>query len=153
MWTIEALPEPMVRAIRETGTDERSVPARRVTAVDPRYPCRRCLREAAFMSEVLLVSINPFATDSPYAQRSPAFVCVRCAHDEPAASMPEIVTTRRVNLRAFGAAETMLYPHSQVVDGADASAALDRMFADTAVEKVHIHTALHGCYLCRAVRT
>ncbi len=149
---IEPLADALVRAVRESTSDERGVAARKVTAQDPRYPCRSCLKEAGLGAQVLLVSVNPFETDSPYAQRSPVFICVDCERAAETETMPEIVTSRRVNLRAFGSEETMLYRHSTIVEGREASAAIAAIFQDEAVEKVHIHTALHGCYLARAVR-
>jgi hypothetical protein len=146
-WTFEALP-PALLAEARAGR----LPHRRLIAADPRLPCRCCLAEAVIGADVLLVSVDPFATASIYAQPGPVFVCAACARRADTADPPEIVSSRNVGLRAFDRDETMLYPHSAIVAGSGISEALSVIFSDRAVDKVHVHTALHGCYLCRAVR-
>ena len=118
-----------------------------------RYPCRHCLNEAQMDSDVLLLSYKPLRAETPYAGRGPIFLCAEAcqAYSAPNA-VPEIVATRRVNLRAYESSGKMLYRHSRVAEGSDVQKQIEDIMANAAVEEIHAHTALHGCYLCRFIR-
>ncbi|MCP5031930.1 MAG: DUF1203 domain-containing protein [Actinomycetia bacterium] len=46
----------------------------------PGYPCRQCLQDAQIGEELILVSYDPFGSDSPYRSASPIFLHrVECA--------------------------------------------------------------------------
>jgi hypothetical protein len=106
-------------------------------------------------TDLILMRYSPFSarSRSPYAERGPIFLCGGdCAAHAPSDRMPEIVTSRQVNIRAYDAGDTMLYAHSQLADGRDADGVVARLFADPNVRQVHIRTALHGCFLCAVER-
>jgi hypothetical protein len=122
-------------------------------ATDRRFPCRHCLAEVRFMADALLLPYWPFRGRGAYATRGPIFLCAEpCRAYQESGVLPEIVATRRVNLRAYDGSETMIYRHSCLVEGDATEAAVNSMLGDPEVAEVHAHTALHGCFLCRLVR-
>jgi hypothetical protein len=118
-----------------------------------RYPCRHCLDEARMDSDVLLLSYKPLEFETPYAERGPIFLCAEAcpAYSAPNA-VPEIVATRRVNLRAYDSSGKMLYRHSRLAEGSEVQLQIEEILADETVREIHAHTALHGCYLCKFIR-
>ncbi|MGE0847419.1 MAG: DUF1203 domain-containing protein [Flavobacteriaceae bacterium] len=117
-------------------------------------PCRHCLRDVGMEGGVVLIAHSPFAGEGPFAETGPIFVCGEaCARAElEAGELPEIVLRRPVSLRAYDRREKMLYPHNRVVDGAAAGAAIAAILDDASVERVHVRTRDHGCFLCAVVR-
>src|SRR5215468_3060912 len=86
-------------------------------------PCRHCMRQTRPGADLILLKYSPFSSRSrsPYAERGPIFLCGEdCAAHSPPDSLPEIVTSRQVNIRAYDARDFMLYAHSQLADGRDA---------------------------------
>jgi hypothetical protein len=123
------------------------------TTGDSRLPCRHCLAEARQGGEVLLISYKPIAQETPYAGRGPIFICAEeCKPFAGEQTVPEIVATRQINLRAYDASGTMLYRHSRIVAGAEAGDHIGALLDDDMVGEVHAHTALHGCFLCKFLR-
>ena len=57
---------------------------------------------------------------------------------------------RLLSLRGFSADGSMV--DADVVDGSDAEALIERLFADPAVAYIHAHSARPGCYLARIDR-
>ena len=58
--------------------------------------------------------------------------------------------SRLLSLRAYDGEGMMI--EADVVDGLRAEDLIERMFANTAVETIHVHYARRGCYACRIVR-
>ena len=116
----------------------------------PGYPCRQCLRDAAIGDELLLVSFDPFHRDSPYRSASPIFIhrhaCGPC--DEP--GVPEQLTRRQLSVRAFDADALMI--DAAIIAGTDLDATVQRFFAESAAEFIHVHNATRGCWAVAVVR-
>ena len=148
-------PADVVRAARAHRIDPWGNVARFLPAVDRSAPCRHCMRGTHPGGDLLLLKFSPFAANSPspYAERGPIFLCGdECAPYAAHSRLPETVTTRQVNIRAYDAADLMLYGHSQLADGTEAEGVVARLLEDATVRKVHIRTALHGCFLCAVER-
>jgi hypothetical protein len=116
----------------------------------PGYPCRQCLRDADIGDELILVSWDPFDTDSPYRSASPIFL-----HKEPcgapdADGVPEQLLVRQLSVRAFDGAAMMI--DAAVVDGHELADTLARFFAEPACDHVHVHNASRGCWATRVDR-
>jgi hypothetical protein len=115
------------------------------------YPCRQCLRDAEIGDELILVSHDPFDTDSPYRCASPVFLHrTPCAPHEPSSQLPEQLTSRRLSVRAFDDAAMMR--DGDVIDGSSLDACIARMLADPAVAFLHVHNAGRGCLAARIER-
>ncbi len=118
----------------------------------PGYPCRQCLRDAEVGDELILVSHDPFTTDSPYRTCSPIFLHRHdCAATLDADVIPMQILRRQLSVRAFDDQEMMV--DAAVIDGADAATTLVRFFGSAEVDHVDIHNATRGCWAARAVRT
>lgn len=118
---------------------------------EPGFPCRLCLRDAKIGETVLLVSYDPFRTNSPYRSASPIFLhetpCVRLERKE----ISKQQSNRLLSLRAFNADEFML--EGKVVQGGDLETAVGELFADASVDFIHVHNAGPGCWALRIDRS
>lgn len=112
----------------------------------PGYPCRQCLRDADIGEELILVSHDPFAKDTPYRSAGPIFLHrTPCA---PAVStgddLPTQLTRRQLSVRSFDTDEMMI--DAVVIDGEDLGDTV-RMFFDAAEsDSIHVHNANRGCW-------
>ncbi len=122
-----------------------------VADAKPSYPCRQCLRDAEIGEELLLVSYDPFETDSPYRSASPIFLHRRpCTPPLDLHELPEQLTIRQLSVRAFDIDALMI--DAAIVQGDQLAATLDRLFADAACDHVHVHNATRGCWAVRVDR-
>jgi len=111
----------------------------------PGFPCRQCLRDAEIGEELILVSHDPFAADSPYRSASPIFLHREpCGDPVETTSVPEQFAVRQLSVRGFDPEAMML--DAAVIDGADLAATLDRFFENPSIEHAHIHFAGRGCW-------
>jgi hypothetical protein len=117
----------------------------------PGYPCRQCLRDASVGDELILVSYDPFTSDSPYRSASPIFL-----HREPCSPpadrtvLPAQLTSRQLSVRSFDAGALMI--DAAVIDGTDLDATLRRLFNEPVCDHVHVHNATRGCWAVRVDR-
>ncbi len=118
---------------------------------DTPFPVRCCLSDETRADRVLLVSVQPPVADSPYTVRSPVYIHRdSCSGQAPAASAPEILTTRRLSLRAYD--ERHMITGSTVVEGVEVERAAAGLLDDERASYVHVHFAGPGCYACRIDR-
>ncbi len=117
----------------------------------PGYPCRHCLRDAEIGEELILVAYDPFTQDSPYRSTSPIFL-----HAEPCVpalgsdALPEQLTVRTLSVRAFD--DQAMMTNAEVIEGRDLENTIERFFADTAVDQIHVHNASPGCWAVTVTR-
>ena len=79
-------------------------PGRRVTLVESGAPCRHCLRPGATGEEMLLLTHQPFAGDSPYAVPSPIFIhASACARYETPDELPLLLRNGLRGVRSYDA--------------------------------------------------
>ena len=148
------IPQAVADRIRETRKDGHGNTGIEPTRADaPRgFPCRVCLEEAKVGEEVLLFSYSPFERPVPYRSVGPVFVHARsCAPYGPRASVPELMRSRLISLRAYDSRDRMV--ECDVVDGAALEAMVARFFANPEVACIHAHNARAGCFVCRIERT
>jgi Protein of unknown function (DUF1203) len=144
MFTIEAVPAHVAERLRAGAT------VVRVADESPGYPCRQCLRDAELNEELVLVSYDPFDTNSPYRCPGPIFLHREdCGDRLDPSAVPDQLARRRLSLRTFDGAAMML--DGRVVDGADLAAALDQLLVLPGADRVHIHNAGPGCFAATAV--
>ena len=117
-----------------------------VTAdVSPGFPCRQCLRDAEVGEELILVSHDPFAVDSPYRSASPIFLHAhRCELEFRDDELPEQLTRRQLNVRSFDDAAMMV--DAMAIDGSELAATIETMFQDPTSSFLHVHNAPRGCW-------
>lgn len=133
------------------GADVETIGGRLTTVSESNTaPCRRCLTDAQPGDDVFLVSYDPFNVDSPYRCASPVFVHAGDCERYEGSEIPEQQRRRLLSVRSFDA-DAMMH-EAEVVDGTDLDAALDKMFADEAVEFIHVHNAKPGCFAVHVAR-
>ena len=125
--------------------------ARRVVATaDFGFPCRVSLEDAQPGDELLLLSFEHQPAASPYRASGPIYVRRSSRRRQLApGEIPPYVARRQISLRAYDDAAMIVA--AEVVDGSAVSAQLARLFADPAVQYVHLHNAKRGCFSCTAL--
>jgi hypothetical protein len=124
---------------------------RRTADSAPGFPCRVSLEDAPVGAELLLLPYEHHPARSPYRSSGPIFVCRDAKRsDLPPGEVPPYVTRRLMSLRAYDASAMMI--DAAVCEGAEVAVVLDGLFADGAVDYVHLHNAKRGCFSCVASR-
>lgn len=123
---------------------------RYVADAEPGFPCRRCLLDAKIGEEVILVSHDPFESESPYRSASPIFLHAQECHPVDCDSVPDQMTCRQLSVRSFDVDEMMI--DAMVVDGADLDELIRQLLTNDASDKLHIHNAQRGCYAAEVKR-
>jgi Protein of unknown function (DUF1203) len=143
--------EPFAPLFALSDTELAARGMQRVTADSkPGYPCRVSLEDAAIGDTLILLPFDHQPAHSPYKASGPIFVRENARQRYDGAAIPEVLHGRLLSLRGYDADDLIV--EADVIDGAQAQAALTRMFANTSVRYVHIHNAKRGCYSCRVDR-
>ena len=125
---------------------------RRIATEKPGFPCRISLADAEIGDEVVLVNYSHQDGASPYRASHAIYVRKGAEQARPAVGeTPEFFRTRMLSLRAFD--DRAMIVAADLVDGANLGPALETLFAQPAVDYVHIHFAKFGCYAARADRS
>ena len=127
-----------------------SEPVRRVADISPGWPCRRCLHDAEVGEVLLLVSYDPWTTDSPYRQPGPVFVHERDCEPWTGDELPKQQTTRLLSVRVIDREGMQIA--GDVVPGNELRASLERTFSNPETAFVHLHNAGPGCFAARVDR-
>ncbi|WHU01070.1 DUF1203 domain-containing protein [Sphingomonas sp. NIBR02145] len=117
----------------------------------PDAPCRVELVDVDPGETVLLVNHAHLPVASPY--RSAHAIFVREGAEVPARfenRIPEPLAIRLLSVRAFDGAGMMT--DADVVEGNALEPLIARMFADPAVDYLHVHNAKRGCFAARVDR-
>ena len=123
-----------------------------VADTKPGYPCRQCLRDAEIGEELILVSHDPFTTESPYRSTSPIFLHRHeCVPPSDPHELPIQLTERLLSVRSFDRGEMMI--DAAVVDGNDLGDTIGRFFGSEESQRVHVHNANRGCWAVTVERS
>jgi len=118
----------------------------------PGFPCRVSLRDAEVGETLLLLNFEHLAVASPYRARHAIYVREHAAEAHvPVDEIPEVLRRRLLSLRAFDKRGMLL--DADVTEGREIEPLIGRMFADRAVEYIHVHNAKPGCFAARVDRT
>jgi hypothetical protein len=99
---------------------------------------------------VLLVSYDPWTTDSPYRQAGPVFVHERDCEPWTGDELPQQLTSRLLSVRVIDHRGMQIA--GEVVQGSDLAVELERRFSDPETAYVHLHNAGPGCFAARVDR-
>jgi hypothetical protein len=145
-------PEQFVSWARLTDDELESRSARRrVADRQPGFPCRVSLQDAAPGDRLILLPYEHHAVDSPYRAAGPIYVRENAQRwQEPLDVVPPVLRTRLLSVRAYDVRG--MIEDADVVQGEALEERIESMFADTAIDYVHVHFARHGCYACRIER-
>lgn len=112
---------------------------------NPGYPCRQCLRDADVGEELILVSHNPFTTNSQYRSASPIFLHrLACEPPNDPTHLPQQLTQRQLSVRSFDQDEMMI--DAAVIDGQELAHTIQGFFENATSEQIHVHNATRGCW-------
>jgi hypothetical protein len=124
---------------------------RTADARNPGYPCRVSLTDSKPGDELILVNYEHHAVDSPYRMRFAIYVRKGEETFDRVDEVPEQLRIRTLAVRAFDADAMMV--GTEVVDGHQLVAAIERLFGNPQAAYLHIHYAAPGCYAARVERT
>jgi len=126
--------------------------ARRVVADEPgSFPCRVSLADAEVGDDLILTNYSHLDEHSPYRASHAIYVRKDVTRAVPKpGDVPAVLAKRLLSVRAF--ARDHMMTHADVVDGGVLADSLRNMFADLAVDYVHIHNAKQGCFAAKATR-
>jgi Protein of unknown function (DUF1203) len=116
------------------------------------YPCRVTLQDAVPGEQVLLFTYAHQPADSPYRASGPIIVRREAARSHIAVNeVPDQQRRRLLSVRAYDARDWIV--DSDVVQGTELEATIERLFANHSVEYLHLHNARHGCFAARVDRS
>ena len=128
-----------------------AIGALRVVADDPRMPCRVSMAHAEPGEELLLLNHAHQPANTPY--RSTHAIYVRRAADrayDGVDTVPEVMTTRLVAIRAFDERHMMI--DADVSEGDATAALIEKLLANPDAAYLQAHYARRGCFAARIER-
>jgi len=124
---------------------------RRVADQNPGFPCRVSLQDAPIGERLILLPFEHQSADSPYRAAGPIFVRERALRwHEPVDVVPPVLRTRLLSVRGYDA--DGMIEEADVVEGERLEECIASMFAQPAIDYLHVHFARRGCYACRVER-
>ena len=148
---IAGLPEAVTREVRETlRSPEYGHPAVREVARGT-GPCRACLNTFEVgQDERLLFTHRPPGSDGTLGAPGPVFIHAHDCGRYNDRVFPPGLRTLPLFIEARASGNRIL--EGRAVPGAHADAVLEEMFANSAVEFLHLRHAEAGCFIARVDR-
>ncbi len=147
---VRAIPAEHLDRIRTAGRDELGNELHPWPAAGGEQ-LRCCLRDAGPTEPVLLIGYRPSDLGGPYAETGPVFVHAGPCPGYPAPwAYPAGFRTRDQIFRAYGPDGRIV--DAEVVAGADAEAAIERLLARPEVDRIDCRNVAYGCYTFRVER-
>jgi hypothetical protein len=123
----------------------------RMTVDDPTYPCRVSLTDRDIGETVLLINHVSHDVAGPYRASHAIFIAEA---DQEAAEfvdeIPPVFAHRLLSLRGFDADGMMA--DAILTQPGEADAGIRRLFDNPAVELIHAHNAIRGCFSAKIER-
>ncbi len=147
------LPTETVAAIRAGRRDAYGRPIEVHRSDGDVFPCRHCLGAVPEGRDYLILAWRPFASDNPYAETGPIFLCADdCPAHEPSDRVPAILRSPTYIVRAYDRDERIIYGTGGVVPTAGIADRARALLADPDVAFVDVRSAANNCFQCRATR-
>lgn len=124
---------------------------RMTASAKPGAPCRVTLEDAEPGETLILVNHVSHDVANPY--RASHAIFVREEAGEAAVYegvLPPVFAPRVLSLRGFGAEGMML--DARLIQPGEAEEGIDALFANPAIETIHAHYAVRGCFAARIDR-
>jgi hypothetical protein len=147
------IPTELAESVRATGkAPVYGFPAHKETAAG-RAPCRHCLKLIRQKEEdLLLFTYDPFRELGQPPLPGPVYIhAEQCQRDAGQNSFPEEYRGRLLTLAAYGENRQLL--SEQRLNGESEDQAAEALFADPAVQYIHVRSTEAGCYLFRLERS
>lgn len=128
------------------------VGARRCIAdTKPGFPDRIEVRDAEPGETLILLNYEHQPANTPYRSSHAIFVLENATTPLVIVdAIPEVMRVRTMSLRAFNRDGEMV--SAELVDGRELEACIERLFDSPAVDYIHAHYAVRGCYAARIDR-
>ncbi len=124
---------------------------RMIVDAKPGFPCRIGLADAEVGETVILLPFVHHDVDPPYRASGPIFVRENANEAQLGrGEIPELVMCRTMSVRAYDKNAAML--DGAVVAGPEMKAHIEKLFANSTIEYLHLHNAGAGCYSCKVER-
>jgi len=123
----------------------------RMTVDSPTFPCRISLTDRAIGETVLLLNHVSHDVVGPFRSSHAIFVTEGAA--EPAEfidRVPPVFETRVLSLRGFDSAGMMA--EALITQPGEADSGIRKLLANPAVESIHAHNAVRGCFSAKIER-
>jgi hypothetical protein len=115
------------------------------------FPCRVSLQNAEIGEEVILLTYEHHQTHSPYRSSGPIFIRKNSRTAQLQLNeIPEMLERKLLSVRAYDKHGMMR--QALVSEEQNIREALTRMFDNTEINYVHIHSAKEGCFNCAVDR-
>jgi hypothetical protein len=149
---VVAIPTEIAESVRATGkAPVYGFPAHKETAAG-RAPCRHCLQLIRVQEEeLLLFTYDPFRESGQPPLPGPVYIhAEKCERITGQHAFPQEYQGRLLTLDAYGDDRRLL--SEQRLKGENAEQAAELLFADPAVNYIHVRSTEAGCYLFRLER-
>jgi hypothetical protein len=125
--------------------------ARMTVTEKPSFPCRISLKDREIGETVLLLNHVSLDVEGPYRASHAIFVTEgELERAENVDRLPPVFATRMLSLRAFDAQGMMV--EAALAQPGKAEESIEALFADPAVETIHAHNAVRGCFAAKIER-
>ena len=152
-FTVRGLSPESFQALFDLSNEElEKRRARRLIADNkPGFPCRVSLQDAEPGEEVILTNFVHLDSQSPFHSTHAIYVRKGATTAAPYRDrLPEMLRSRLLSIRAFGANNMLL--SADVVEGERADQVIQKLVEDSSIRFLHVHFAKKGCYTCRVDR-
>ncbi|MCB1053008.1 MAG: DUF1203 domain-containing protein [Acidobacteria bacterium] len=123
----------------------------RVVDKNPGFPCRVSLQDAEIGERVLLLNFEHLPARSPFRSSHAIYDREGATQTHlPPNVVPEFLRARTLSLRAFDAQALMV--NALLGNGSEVETEIAVLFSETNVERIHVHSAGPGCFLCEVQR-
>lgn len=123
----------------------------RVIADRPQaYPCRISLTDAEPGQTLILLNYEHHAVNTPFQSSHAIYVREGEQCYDEADQVPDMLRRRLLSVRGFDAAGMLV--DADIIDGNMLEDGIQRLFAQPAIDYLHLHFARPGCYAARVDR-
>jgi len=148
---VSALPAADLARIRRQGTDDFGNDWVVTVQDQDGAPLRCCLRDATTGERVALIAWRPSAVGGAYAEVGPVFIHADpCPGYDADDAYPAGFRHQTQLFRSYDARGRQV--DNRVVEGMDAEAAIEDLFASPEIDHVHSRNVLAGCYMFSITR-
>jgi Protein of unknown function (DUF1203) len=150
-YRIVPIPEEIANQVRSTLKSPQYGHPAHVDVAAGYGPCRSCLRTfRKGEEERVLFTYNPFEGLDSYPSPGPVFVHHEACPRYDGEGFPADLRPLPLTLEAYGQ-DRWIVGRERVVDG-DVDGTVERLFAQTGVEYIHVRNSEAGCYIARIER-
>jgi Protein of unknown function (DUF1203) len=148
---VVAIPTELADSVRATQKDPHYGFPAYTTVASEGAPCRHCLRRIGASEKAILFTYDAFEGQEKLPLPGPVYIHAEaCERYRENAGFPLEVGNQRT-LNAYARGRRLIA--QEYVDGSDANATIERIFARPDVDYIHVRSTEAGCYSFRIERS